>query len=127
MICFKFNLLISRDYNLQASLLGISLCELRSKAADLMFLNDLSNESIDLLFMTGFNVGYHCLSKNNLFHVPLCYNNYSFDSFFPRVLSLANHISIHLYIGMWTFFYCPVNVFKQNVFLASINNNNLFL
>lgn len=85
MISFKLNCSFPREfYNLQASLHGILLCGLRRKVADLTFLYDLLNSNIDSpdsFSMAGLDVGNHCLRKNNLSHVPLCYNNYSFVSF----------------------------------------------
>jgi len=49
-------------YHLQSTYLGVSLCELRRKVADLMFLFDLLNgkkDSYELIAMVGFNVGIY--------------------------------------------------------------------
>jgi len=84
----------------------------RRKVADLMILYDILNGNIDsteLFSMIGFNFGNHRWRKNNLFHVPFCYNNYNFDTYFSKVLLLANQISVYI-----EFLQMSRNVFKQN-------------
>jgi len=61
-----------------------------------MFLYDLLNgfiDSEDLLCMISFNIFNHCLRISNLFHVCFYENNHSYAYFFPRALSLTNHIA----------------------------------
>lgn len=99
------------QYNLHA--LGITLCKLRRKVADLMFLYELLNGSIDsseLLAIVGFSFINHYTRSNKLFYIPFYYNNHSSGTFFPGFLFLPNKI-----VNNVDFFFMSGKIFNRNV------------
>ncbi|KAF0706180.1 putative RNA-directed DNA polymerase [Aphis craccivora] len=87
----------------------------------MMFLFDLLNDNIDfskLLSQVGFNFRNNGTRSRNLFVVPFYNTNCSSESFFPRVLTLANKI-----INQVDFLFMSSHVFKRNVYitLSSVN------
>lgn len=96
---------------MQVAHLEMTLCELRRKVADLMFLHDLLNGNIDfseLLEMVGFCFNIYCTTSKNLFRVSLFLNSFLLKITVSHHFSQSSFFSKRNFLSRRFLFYVGV-------------------